>query len=391
MTFRATGTPPVTLADATAERHAWVEVDLDAASANLRTTRSVLAPGTEVIAVVKANAYGHGAAPVARTLQDAGAERFAVAWVDEAIDLRRAGIEAPILVMGHAFPTEVDAIARHRLTSTVHSLEFGHLLSATALDAGVELPVHLMVDTGIHREGLAPTEVVPLAHQLRELPGLRVEGLWTHMANADEFDDSFSTEQHRQFQEVSRQLDWVPYTHAANSATVLRRSELHCNGVRAGLMLYGLCPPNTPDPGLRPVMSVRARLARVLELQPGDGVSYGLAWRAERPSTVGLVPVGYGDGWRRSLGNVGSVLVNGVRCPMVGRVCMDQFLVDLTHLEGKPARGDVVTLLGEDGQQTITADHVAELGGTISWEVVTAVLPRLPRLYHAAGRLEFTG
>ncbi|MDZ7727883.1 MAG: alanine racemase [Dehalococcoidia bacterium] len=229
---------------------------------------------------------------------------------------------------------------------------------------------------------------LPSRQGLRDLPGIEVEGLWTHMANADESDDSFSAEQLERFLETRKALPWIPYTHAANSATVLRRAELHFDGVRAGLMLYGLCPPNTPDPGLRPAMAVRARLARVLSLEPGEGVSYGLTWRAKEPSVVGLVPVGYGDGWRRSLGNVASVLVGGERCPIVGRVCMDQFLVDLTHLGWRPEEGQPVTLLGEDGGQCITADEVAELGGTISWEVVTALLPRLPRLYHAGGLLE---
>ena len=183
------------------------------------------------------------------------------------------------------------------------------------------------MDTGLHRFGVTLEEAVALAEALRELPHLAVEGLTTHMANADEADDSFAESQHELFAEAVARLPWIPYRHTANSATALRRNAFRYNGVRTGLALHGVLPPNSPGPALSPVLSLRARLARVSNVAPGEGVSYGLTWRAERPSRVGLVPVGYADGWRRGLGNVGEVLLGGERCPMVGRVCMDQFLV----------------------------------------------------------------
>ena len=370
-------------AAATADLNAWVEVDLEAMAANVAAIRSVLQPSTEVIAVIKANAYGHGAVPLARWLESQGVERLGVAWVSEAVALRAAGVQSPIIVMGHAFPGDAASCVSYDITCTIHSKHLADAFSAAAQAAGRKAMVHLKVDTGLHRFGNGDEEVVELAEYCRRLPGLRVEGIWTHMANADEEDDGFSVEQLERFRAVRERLDWTPYAHAANSATAFRRPALHFDGVRAGISLYGICPPNTPDPGLRPALSLKARLARVFELREGEGVSYGLTWRAPRDSVAGLVPVGYGDGWRRSLGNVGEVLVDGQRCPMVGRVCMDQFLVDLSALARRPEEGDEVVLLGQQGSEQITADSVAELCGTISWEVVAALLPRIPRVYRS--------
>lgn len=387
-------TPPGTrtatpgLADATAQLNAWAEVDLDALAANIAALRSTLAPGVDVIAVIKANAYGHGLVPVARELEALGVERLGVAWLSEALALRAAGLQAPITVLEHAFPGESAAAVAQGISCTVHSREVADAFAAAAAALGATARVQVKVDTGLHRFGNDPAEAIDLAHYCREQGGLEVEAVWTHLANADELDDSFSLEQLRRFQSARDELAWVPYAHAANSATLLRRPELHFDGVRAGIATYGICPPNTPNPGLHPVMSLKARLARVQRLLPGEGVSYGLTWRATRPSVLGLVPIGYGDGWRRALGNTGRVLVAGQSCPMVGRVCMDQFLVDLTDLPGTPSEGDEVVLLGQQGGARITADDVAADTGTISWEVVAALLPRVPRIYVRGGRAE---
>jgi len=209
------------------------------------------------------------------------------------------------------------------------------------------------------------------------------------MANADEADDSFAETQHAVFREAERRLPWIRYRHTANSATALRRGNLHYEGVRLGLALHGILPPNSPPPpgGLRPVLSLKARLARVAELAPGEGVSYGLTWRAERPSRVGLVPVGYADGWRRSLGNRGHVLIAGRRSPIIGRVAMDQFLVDVTELPSA-AEGTEVVLLGRQGDEQITVDEIAALEDTISWDVTASLQARLPRIAHRVGVVE---
>jgi alanine racemase len=228
---------------------------------------------------------------------------------------------------------------------------------------------------------------VALAEALRALPNVEVEGLTTHMANADEADDTFADHQHEVFKQAAGRLPWIPYRHTANSATALRRGELRYSGVRIGLALHGELPANTRAPGLTPLLSLRARVARVSDVPEGEGVSYGLTWRAARDSRVALIPVGYADGWRRGLGNAGEVLIQGQRCPMVGRVCMDQFLVDVTATAGVK-EGDVATLIGTDGSARISASEVAERAGTIAWDVLSSLQARLPRLYHRRGAVE---
>lgn len=374
------------LAEATENQNAWIEIDLAAVEDNVRALKAMLGD-VDLVAVVKANAYGAGSALIAPAMERAGADRFAVVWPHEGYMLRQAGVMKPILVLGHAFPADAVPAVRSGLTLTCNSLELGQALSAAAGSAGVTATVHVKVDTGLHRFGLEIRAAVELAEQLRRLPNLTVEGLTTHMANADESDDSFAEHQHAVFQEAAAQLPWIPYRHTANSATALRRQELRYSGVRMGLALHGVFPDNTSGPQLTPVLSLRARVARASDVSPGEGVSYGLTWRAERPSRVALIPVGYADGWRRNLGNHGAVLINGARCPMVGRVCMDQFLVDVTDVDGVN-EGATATLIGADGNDRISVSEVAGLADTISWDVLASLQARLPRLYHRAGAVE---
>jgi alanine racemase len=375
-----------TLSRATENQNAWIEIDLQAAAGNVRTLKSLIDP-VELIAVVKANAYGAGAAALAPALEAAGVDRFAVVWPHEGYMLRQAGVTRPILVLGHAYPADATPAVRSGLTLTCNSRAHGEALSAAAAAAHVTANVHVKVDTGLHRFGVDLESAVELANYLRTLPGLEVEGLTTHMANADEADDSFADVQHAAFKEAAQRLPWIPYRHTANSATALRRTELRYSGVRVGLALHGLVPANTPDPQLKPVLALRARLARVSSVPRGEGVSYGLTWRAPRDSTVALVPVGYADGWRRTLSNRGEVLIHGRRCPMVGRVCMDQFLVDVSDV---PAvrEGDVATLIGIDGSDAISAAEVAGRADTISWDILASLQARIPRLYHRDGNVE---
>ncbi len=375
-----------TLAQATANENSWIEIDLDAADNNVRSLKAMLGPA-ELIAVVKANAYGAGAAMFAPALEAAGVDRFAVVWPHEGYMLRQAGVTRPILVLGHAFPADAVPAVRSGLTLTCNSLELGQALSEAAARAQTKARVHVKVDTGLHRFGLELEAAVALAESLRQLPKLEVEGLTTHMANADETDDSFADHQHELFKAAAERLPWISYLHTANSATALRRTELRYSGVRVGLALHGVLPANTAASGLRPVLSLRGRVARVSAVEPGEGVSYGLTWRATEPSQVALIPVGYADGWRRGLGNRGEVLIRGQRCPMVGRVCMDQFLVDVTAIPGV-REGDIATLIGADGPEHLSATEVAENAETISWDVLASLNARLPRLYHRAGAVE---
>ncbi|MEP7215809.1 MAG: alanine racemase [Anaerolineaceae bacterium] len=367
--------------------NAWIEIDLGALAHNAATLRDTMGAAVDVIAVVKANAYGAGAARFALELERAGVPRFAVVWVSEAVALREAGITKPVVVLGHSFAADAPLAVANGITLTCHSLELGQALSQAAAAQNRTAQIHIKVDTGLHRFGVTLDEAVALAGALRQLPNLLVEGLTTHMANADEADDSFADTQHSRFAEAAARLPWIAYRHTANSATALRREGLRYSGVRVGLALHGVLPPNSPNPGVRPVLALRARLARVAEVEAGEGVSYGLTWRAERRSHVGLVPVGYADGWRRALGNAGNVLLGGEHCPMVGRVCMDQFLVDITD-HPSAVEGSVVTLLGTDGNARITADEVAAAVGTISWDVLASLQVRLPRLYVRDGMVE---
>ena len=381
--------PAQSLSAATTSLNAWIELDLDALAGNLDALRAAIG-AAEIFAVVKANAYGHGAALIAPALELAGVERFAVVSVREAIALRAAGITRPILVLGHAFPDDAASAVEHDLALTVDSEALAEALASAASERGRTGRAHVKVDTGLHRFGLAPDEAVALAERIRGLPGVALEGFWTHVANADERDDSFSAEQAAAFETALARVGAVPLRHAANTATALRRPELRYDAVRLGLGLYGALPENTPGPDLTPALSLIARLARVSEIAAGDGVSYGLTWRAERPSRVALVPVGYADGWRRSLGNRGEVLVGGRRCAIVGRVCMDHIVVDVTEVSGA-ASGDEAVLIGTQGGETISADEVAIAAETISWDVLASLSTRLPRLAHRGGALEASG
>ncbi|MCA9829261.1 MAG: alanine racemase [Dehalococcoidia bacterium] len=375
-----------TLASATASLNSWIEVDLDALAHNAGALRSFVSP-SELIAVVKANAYGAGIRGVAPALENAGVDRFAVVWVQEAVELRALGVSRPILVLGHANESDIPVVLQYDITLTCDTLALGRKLAADAFAAGKRAKVHIHVDTGLHRDGLTPDAAIRLAQALRDLPGLDVEGLSTHMANADEADDSFSGEQEAAFAAVCDALPWIRYRHAANSATALRRPGARLTGVRVGLALHGVQPDFTPEAGLRPVLQLKSHLIRIVDVAPGEGASYGLTWRAGRPSRLGLVPVGYADGWRRGLGNTGHVLVRGIPCPMVGRVCMDQFLVDVTDVQGA-ATGDEAVLIGAQGAAEITAEAVARTAGTIPWDVLSSLQARLPRLFHRDGIVE---
>lgn len=377
------------LAEVTASRNAWVEVDLEALEANVQALRAVIGPHVELIAIVKANAYGHGAAALGPRMEAMGASRLAVAWMGEALALRAAGARGPILVLGHAFPADAAAAVQHDITLTIHSEELALSLSRAAEEAGRTARVHVKVDTGLHRFGLTAGEAVALASTARGLPGVDVEGLWTHIANADEEDDSFSDEQFSVFSRACAALPWIRYRHMANSATILRRPQLHLEGVRAGLALYGVDPgPHAAAGNLQPVLQLKARLARVVALKEGEGVSYGLSWKATKPSLAGLVPVGYGDGWKRSLADGGHVLIHGRRCPVIGRVMMDHLMVDLTGLPEATAEGDEVVLLGRQGAGGLTATELATVAGTIGWDILASLQARLPRLYHRRGAVE---
>jgi alanine racemase len=373
----------------------WAEVDLDAIAFNVHAFKRHVGQAVEVIAVVKANAYGHGAVPVARAALEAGATRLGVHRAIEGVELRRAGLAAPILVMGYTPPSGAAMMVQHNLTPSLITREFAEAVSAEAVRAGKEVPLHVKVDTGMSRYGLMPGEVVNFARGLTALPGVKLEGLFTHFATADAADQTHVRHQLETFRQVLAALESagirIPLRHAANSAATMRLPEAHFDAVRPGIAMYGLDPSDEWPPvfEIRPALTLKSRVSRVRELPPGSGISYGRTFVTERPMRVALVPVGYGDGYHRVLSNKSSVLIRGQRAPIRGRVCMDQFVVDVSGIPNVQ-QDDEVVLVGRQGEAHIRAEEVARLAGTINYEVTTSLLPRVARVYLRGGKVVAT-
>jgi alanine racemase len=370
-------------------RACWAEVDLDAIEANCRAMRAILRPGADLMAVVKANAYGHGLAGVAPAMLAGGASSFGVACVEEGIELRSIGIDAPVLVLGYVPAEEAERVVRLDLAVTVTTPRLAHALAQAATRAGRSVTVHVKVDTGMGRFGLAPEETLAFVESLRSLPGLRVEGLFTHLATAEEEDQRHARRQIACFRAVRQGLaahDLLPpVVHLANSAGAIAFPEEHHDLVRSGICLFGVCPGAMPGiPRLLPALTLRARVARVRRLPAGSCVGYGCTFRAARDADVALIPIGYADGWSRSLSNRGAVLVNGRRAPLVGRVSMDQCSIDVTDA-GPVAQDDEVVLIGQQGEESLDAAVIATWRGTIAYEVLAGLAPRVPRLYRRSG------
>ncbi|NDJ34866.1 MAG: alanine racemase [Chloroflexi bacterium] len=369
-----------------------VVVDLDAIAHNVRTLNAHIGPDSAIIAVVKDDAYGHGAVPVARTVLAAGATRLAVGRTDEGIQLRRAGITAPILNLCYTVPGEAEDIVAADLTASVGSIESARALSAAAGRLGKTVTVHLKIDTGMGRYGLLPPEVVPFLKEAAALPHLDWEGVFTHFATADGTDKSYTQ---CQYESLLMTLDEAAEAgfrfrvrHASNSAAVLDLPEMALDAVRPGIALFGLYPSAevTREVALRPAMTLKSHVARLKVLPEGSGIGYGLTYRTPTDSAIALVPVGYGDGYQRILSNRGAVLIGGQRAPIVGRVCMDQFMVDATGIEGI-AEGSEVVLIGEQDGSAIPPEEIAAWANTINYEVVTGVSRRIPRIYTSGGEV----
>jgi len=356
-----------------------VEVDLDAIRFNVRRLKPERA---ELMAVVKADGYGHGDAPVARAALEAGATWLGVALVEEGLGLRGAGIDAPILVLSE-FPhgAEKEALA-HGLTPTVYSDEGVAAVAEAAGSVGRTVGVHVKLDTGMHRVGLWPPEAAPALARRVVDAGLVLQGLWTHFASS-ESDEATTREQLRRFLSISeavRAEGLAPrYLHAANSAATLLYPESHLDLVRPGGAVYGLAAGPGLAEGLRPALTLRSAVTMVKRVPAGEAVSYGHAYRLDREATVATVPVGYEDGYQRVLSNRAEVLIRGVRHQVAGTVTMDQLLVDCGDHEVAP--GDEVVLIGGQGAERITAEELADLAGTIGYEIVTALSERVPREY----------
>lgn len=364
----------------------FAEIDLGAIAHNVQFLRERIGSNVALFAVVKANGYGNGAVEVARTALAHGATRLAVARVTEGVELRRAGLDAPILVMGYHVPAESELFVAYDLTATVNTAVFAQTLSSIAANQNKIATIHVKVDTGMGRYGRLPHEVVPFLDEIRQLPNLDIEGLYTHFAVADEPDKAYTRQQFAIFQDVLAQVEaaghHVRLRHAANSAATLELPETHLDGVRAGIAIYGLEPNNAINPNspLRPALTLKSHVARLRTLPAGSSVSYGRTYTTTRPTSVALIPVGYGDGYHRLHSNRGCVLIHGRRAPIIGRVCMDQFVVDVTGIAGVQ-QDDEVVLIGVQGNECLSAEEVSQWAETINYEVTTSLLPRIPRLF----------
>jgi alanine racemase len=373
----------VTVAD---RRWAWAEIDLGAVARNVAVLKGLTAPGTLFMAVVKADGYGHGAAQVAQTALAAGADRVGVATVDEGIALRRAGIEAPIHLLSEPPPVSASAVVAHRLVPAVQSRDFALALGKAASVAQSAVPFHLKVDTGMNRAGVAAEEAADFVESLRGLPGIQLEGVFTHFATADAPGDWEFERQVERFSATVRDMTArgmaVGITHAANSAATILHPQTHLGMVRCGIALYGLHPaPATKGKvDLEPAMSVRARVSRVKRIAMGEGVSYGFTFHASAPTTIATLPLGYADGVRRGLSNSMRVAIGGVACRQVGRVCMDQLMVEVPR-GMEVGVGDEAVIVGAEGPVMLGLDEQAEVLGTINYEVACGYGARLHRRY----------
>jgi alanine racemase len=365
-------------------RPTYVEVDLEAIAHNVRRIVGMIGLGTRLLAVLKADAYGHGAIRVARTAVNNGAGYLGVASINEGAALRQAGISTPTLVLGYTPAWQARELVLNGLSATVYNLDVARALSRAAGDLQSRVPLHVKVDTGMSRLGLPPDDVVPFVRELLALPNVTIEGLFTHFSVADS-DADYTRWQLDRFRGVVAALAAegieIPLVHAANSAAILTLPEAHFDMVRAGIALYGLhpspqvrCPPD-----FRPAMCFKTQVAQVKSLAPGTFVGYGNTYQTTGEQRIAVLPVGYADGFRRAPRNWGSVLVRGQRAPIVGRVSMDQTMIDVTHIAGV-RQGDEVVLIGEQGDERISAEDAAEQLGTINYEVVSEILARVPRV-----------
>lgn len=376
-------------------RRTWAEIDLDALKHNMQVIKEHTAPGAMIMGVVKADAYGHGVIEVSKTILANGAKWLAVALLDEAIEIRNAGIEAPILILSDNEPECAQTIVELDIRQGVYSIEGAKKLSDAAIKVGKNAKIHIKIDSGMGRVGFRPDEAIEAVAQIALMPGIEIEGIFTHFAVADELSEKSNTytqEQFDKFYNVCERIKNekhinIPIRHAANSATILRFPHMHLDMVRAGIILYGLWPSEeTKATGahLKAVMTLKSVVSFVKEVEQGTCLSYGCTFCAERKMLVATIPVGYADGYMRIQSNKGFVYheKSGKTLPITGRVCMDQMMVDATAAaEAGISSGDTVVLFGDYDGNLPTAEGIASIAGTINYEVSCAVSRRVPRHY----------
>ncbi len=365
------------------QRGAWAEINLDAVAHNVQQAKANLLPHTKLCAVVKADAYGHGAIRVAQEAARNGADFFAVALLQEGVQLREAGIDQPILVLGSLLPEVADICVRYDISHAVFDEERLYALNEAALKQNKKAKIHIAVDTGMHRIGVHVSEAGRFAKLAASLPGIYIEGVFSHFATADADDKEYAAYQFDRFQEALRLIEaegvTIPIRHIANSAALTELQQYQIDMVRQGITLYGLHPAHMIDcyKDFEPVMTIKTKVSFVKTLGPGNTIGYGRTCTLTRDSIIATVPIGYADGISRSLSNVGYMLINGQKAPIVGRVCMDQCMLDVTDIPGVKLGTEVIVCGGRE----LPFEEVADKAGTICYELVCSISPRVPREY----------
>lgn len=379
----------------TGYKRAAAYIDLDAVEANFESMHANLKEGTKMAAVVKANGYGHGALPIARVLEEKEyLWGFAVATVEEALELRKNGIQKPVLILGYTFPEAYRSLVEQEIRPTVFRFDMAEELSREAVKQKRTVRVHIKVDTGMSRIGFADTEEsVEIIERIQKLPGIEIEGIFTHFARSDEADKGPAEKQLSRFLRFCERCEEkgvrIPLHHCSNSAGIIDMPEANLDIVRAGITAYGLYPSDEVEKErvpLCPVMSMKSHIVHVKEIAPGTEVSYGGTYRAEKTRRIATIPVGYADGYPRSLSGKGSVLIGGKRAPICGRVCMDQFMADVTEIP-EAVSGKEVTLFGTDCGSSLSVDELADLSGRFNYEFVCDISERVPRIYLRHGEV----
>lgn len=370
----------------------WAEIDLNAVRFNIESIKNNISQDTKIIAVIKTDGYGHGAVPIAKMLEnDDRVWGYAVATAQEAAELRNNQLKKPILILGYTFPSAYEELIKDEIRPTVFTLEMAAALSQEAVRTGKCCKIHIKIDTGMTRIGMQPdSAAIALIRQISELENIEIEGIFTHFARADEADKTRAYEQLNKFRDFIEQLETVtdikiPIKHCSNSAGIAEMPKANMDAVRAGIILYGLWPSDEVKEGgkieLSPCLSLKSRIVYVKTVPAGQEISYGGTYTTERDTRVATICIGYGDGYPRSLSNKGYVLLNGQRAPILGRICMDQFMVDVTDIKGEVQTGSIVTLLGRDGTEEITMEALGALSGRFNYELACDLGKRIPRVY----------